>query len=272
MNSTHERNEKTTAEGLDATLTGCLHGATHQPWAKENTLPQDDPNADESQEGRSIWMCESQRVASGVRCLERQPKRADTQFHPDFQMNPDESRWNPDESRWIQILVRKWWGGSIQMNPDESRWILWIQMNPDKIHNCSFRSFKQVNFEFEKKSKKEREQKGGEANWHIFSQCAFKFKLSKKVETYITPGSKAIGLLRKHRSCAPLVKILDLLFKKGVMRWQQLAIQAPSSISLFGKGCSSRCVLWGIRCANSWHSRNNNRLHEHLIHNSLTIY
>jgi len=50
-----------------------LDGATHQPWAKEDTLPQDDPNADESQEGRSIWMCESQRVASGVRCLKRQP-------------------------------------------------------------------------------------------------------------------------------------------------------------------------------------------------------
>ena len=56
------------------------------------------------------------------------------------------------------------------------------------------------------------------------SQCAFKFKLSKKVETYITPKSKAIGLLRKHRSCAPLVKILDLLFKKGVMRRQQLMV------------------------------------------------
>ena len=54
-----------------AVLTDCLHAAIHQPAPKGITLPQDDPNADVSREGRTIWMCESPRVASGVCCVER---------------------------------------------------------------------------------------------------------------------------------------------------------------------------------------------------------
>ena len=59
-------------------------------------------------------------------------KRAESSFHPEFQMNPEDSRWLPDDSRWSQMISRndEWgWSGLSQMIPDEPRW---TQMNPDE--------------------------------------------------------------------------------------------------------------------------------------------